>query len=115
MGACHSCDFADIWVGDLTQKHLDSCNINTLKFTIYRDDAFDILLNGSRDIEAYEDHLNNLHPNITFDVRHGREGEHLDLWVMLKDKIEWKVYMISPPVYVGPTSCHDPLVKKISV
>jgi hypothetical protein len=27
-------------------------------------------------------------------------------------KIEWKVFMKTPPVYVGPTSCHDPVVKK---
>ena len=112
MGACHSCDFSDIWVGDLTQKHVDNCPVETLKFTIYRDDALDILKNGARDIETYKAHLNSLHPNIEFDVRHGKEGEHLDLWLMLKEKIEWKCYMKSPPVYVGPTSCHDPVVKK---
>ena len=31
---------------------------------------------------------------------------------MLKEKIEWKCFMKTPPVYVGPTSCHDPVVKK---
>jgi hypothetical protein len=31
---------------------------------------------------------------------------------MLKNEIEWKVYMKCPPVYVGPTSCHDPVVRK---
>ena len=113
MGSCHSCDFSDIWVGDLTQKHIDTCPVETLKFSIYRDDGFDILRNGARDIRAYEEHLNNLHPNIRFEIRHGKEGEHLDLWIMLKeDKIEWKCYMKTPPVYVGPTSCHDPVVKK---
>ena len=112
MGACHSCDFSDIWVGDITQKHIDTCPVDTLKFSIYRDDGLDIIINGARDIDAFKEHMNNLHPNIQFDIRHGKEGEYLDLWLMLRDKIEWKCYMKSPPVYVGPTSCHDPVVKK---
>ena len=112
MGACHSCDFTDIWVGDLTQKHIDTCPVDTLKFSIYRDDCIDILKNGERDFEEYKQHLNNLHPNITFDIRRGREGEHLDLWIMLGERIEWKCFMKTPPVYVGPTSCHDPVVNK---
>ena len=67
---------------------------------------------GERDFEEYKNHLNNLHPNITFDIRRGKEGEHLDLWIMLQERIEWKCFMKTPPVYVGPTSCHDPVVKK---
>ena len=112
MGTCHACDFSDIWVGDLVQKHLDTCPVENLKFSIYRDDGFDLLLHGKRDIQEYKDHLNSLHPNIKFDIRHGKEGEHLDLWLMLNDKIEWKVFMKCPPVYVGPTSCHDPSIRK---
>ena len=79
-------------------------------FTIYRDDGLDLLLNSSRDFLEFKTHLNSLHPNINFDVRHGKEGEYLDLWLMLKNEIEWEVYMKCPPVYVGPTSCHDPVV-----
>ena len=112
MGTCHACDFSDIWVGDLVQKHVDTCPVETLKFSIYRDDGFDLLIYGNRDIQEYKDHLNQLHPNIKFDVRYGKEGEHLDLWLMLKENIEWKVFMKCPPVYVGPTSCHDPSVRK---
>ena len=37
----------------------------------------------------------------------------MDLLVMLKDgKIETKIFTKSEPVYVGPTSCHDPKVFK---
>ena len=44
---------------------------------------------------------------------HGKEGAYLDLWVMLKDgRIETKIFTKSEPVYVGPTSCHDPKVFK---
>ena len=34
------------------------------------------------------------------------------MWLMLKDKIEWKVFMKCPPVCVGPASCHDPSIRK---
>ena len=37
----------------------------------------------------------------------------MDLWVMLKDgKIQTRIFTKSEPVYVGPTSCHDPKVFK---
>ena len=75
MGSCHACDFSDIWVVDLVQK-----------FSIYRDDGLDLLLHGERDIQEYKNHLNPLHQNIKFDIRHGKEGEHLDMLLMLKEK-----------------------------
>ena len=35
----------------------------------------------------------------------------MDLWLMLENgRIEWKNYQKTPPVYVGPDSCHDPAV-----
>ena len=30
-------------------------------------------------------------------------------------RIEWKNYKKTPPVYVGPDSCHDPVVKNAIV
>ena len=30
-------------------------------------------------------------------------------------KIEWKNYKKTPPVYVGPDSCHNPVVKSAIV
>merc|ERR1711923_40916 len=50
MGACHACDFSDIWMGDITQKHLDTCPVQTLHFVLYRDDGFDLLRNGEQEI-----------------------------------------------------------------
>ena len=111
MGACHACDFSDIWMGDITQKHLDTCPVETLHFLLYRDDGLDVLLNGDDDLQLLEDHLNNIHPNLTWTLGHGREGGYLDLWLMIENgKIEWKNYKKTPPVYVGPDSCHDPAV-----
>ena len=116
MGACHACDLSDIWMGDITQKHLDSCTLDTLHFSLYRDDGLDILVNGENDLQQMKDHMNSLHPNLTWTLECGKEGGYLDLWLMLEDgRIEWKNYKKTPAVYVGPDSCHDPAVKKAIV
>ena len=112
MGACHACDFSDIWMGDITQKHLDTCPVDTLHFSLYRDDGLDMLLNGLVEKRILEDHLNQLHPNLTWSVECAKEGGYLDLWLMLENgRIEWKNFKKAPPIYVGPDSCHDPAVK----
>ena len=57
--------------------------------------------------------FNSLHQNLEWEFNHGKEGAYLDLWVMIKDgKIQTKIFTKSEPVYVGPTSCHDPKVFK---
>ena len=53
MGTCHACDFSDIWVGDLVQKHVDTCPVETLKFSIYRDYGQYSLLYSERDIQEF--------------------------------------------------------------
>ena len=66
--------------------------------------------------QRLKDHLNNLHPNLTWKVEFAKEGGYLDLWLMIENgKIEWKNYVKAPPVYVGPDSCHDPMVKSAIV
>ena len=37
------CDFTHIWLGSITEKHIDSRNAYSVIFSIYRDDAWDIL------------------------------------------------------------------------
>ena len=109
MGACHACDFTDIWMGSVTEHHINTCPIDTLKFMLYRDDAADMINEVEKRI--FEDHLNSLHPNLTWSVVTGPEGGYLDLWLMIEDgKIEWKNFSKAPPIYVGPDSCHDPAV-----
>ena len=44
MGNCVSCDFSDIWMGDVTEKHLNTITIQTLHFILYRDDALDQMI-----------------------------------------------------------------------
>ena len=102
-----------MWIGSLTEKHLQTCPVETLHFSIYRDDGLDILPGGEEDLPALVQHFNSLHQNLSWEFNHGKEGAYLDLWVMLKDgKIQTKIFTKSEPVYVGPTSSHDPKVFK---
>ena len=27
MGSCHACDFSDVWMGDITEHHINTCTI----------------------------------------------------------------------------------------
>ena len=90
-----------------TEKHMETNPVETVDFSVYRDDCFDILKN-KEDLEAHKAHLTTLHPNLTFTTRSGTEGEYLDLWLMLRGgKIEWKTFTKTPPVYLHKQSCHD--------
>ena len=111
MGSCVSCDFTDIWMGDVTEKHVTTNPVQTLKFILYRDDAWDILVQ-KEEKRIFIDHLQNLHPNLTWTVESGTEGGYLDLWITIEDgRIHWRNFKKAPPIYVGPDSCHDPAVK----
>jgi hypothetical protein len=112
-GPAHACELTDVWIGSITEKHLQTCPVETVHFSIYRDDGLDILPGGENDLPALVQHFDSLHPNLDWEFKHGKEGAYLDLLVMLKDgKIETKIFTKSEPVYVGPTSCHDPKVFK---
>ena len=48
-----------------------------------------------------------------WEVANGKEGPYLDLWLSLENgKIQSKVYTKSEPIYLHPSSCHDPAVFK---
>jgi hypothetical protein len=50
---------------------------------------------------------------LEWDFTHGKEGAYLDLWIMIKEgKIETRIFAKSEPIYIGPSSCHDPKVFK---
>ena len=113
QGTCPACTFTDMWVGDIVKKHIETNRIDSVLFTIYRDDGKDILLNGEQDANALKEHMDNLHENLEWDVNVTSEGGYLDLWLMLKDgEIQWKTYTKTPPLFLQRSSCHDPLIFK---
>ena len=113
QGTCHACNFTDLWVGKITRKHLETSNIDSILYSIYRDDGRDILTRGLEDQERYQQHLDSLHPNLKWDLTCAREGGYLDLFLMIKEgKIEWQTYTKTPPLYLHKISCHDPKVFK---
>ena len=60
MGPCHSCDYADCFVGELDDKlveKLEAENIAHTQWTIFRDDGWDILINADDDLPRFEDIL----------------------------------------------------------
>ena len=108
----HACNLTDIWVGPIAEKHVETCPVESLDFSIYRDDGLEVLKNKD-DLPQYLDHLSTLHPNIKWETKSGREGVYLDLYLMIIDgKIESKVFTKSAPIFLPPDSCHDRAVFK---
>ena len=111
QGTCHACTFTDIWVGKVVKKHLETSNIDSVFYSIYRDDGLDILKRGLEDQAAYQQHLDGLHPNLSWDLNCAKEGGFLDLFIMIKEgRVEYKTYTKTPPLYLNKISCHDPKV-----
>ena len=112
MGPAHGCDLTDIWVGPIAEKQSKNCPVG-VDFSIYRDDGLDVLKNGDADLPAFVDHLESLHPNLSWETVCGKEGPYLDLWLKLENgRIESRVYSKSDPIYLHPSSCHDTAVFK---
>ena len=112
MGPSHACDLTDTWIGPIAKKHVETCPVETCDFSIYRDDGLEILLNKD-DLQTYLDHLASLHLNVKWETKSGREGQYLDLHLMIVDgKIESRVFTKSAPIYLPPNSCHDRSVYK---
>ena len=92
-GQAHICELTDVWIGSITEKHLQTCPVETVHFSIYRDDGLDILPGGEDDLPALVQHFDGLHQNLNWDFKYVKEGEYLDLIVKLKDgKIETKIF-----------------------
>ena len=67
MGPCHSCDYVDIFMGELDDKLVDKMeeeDISHTDFKIFQDDSWDILLNADEDLPRFEEILDSLHPSI---------------------------------------------------
>ena len=126
MGPSHSCDYVDVFMGELDKKLTQTIRIpmlsslstlqdqdKTLDWNRYRDDGFAILTN-EKHVEKFKRHLQNLHPpNIRWEVNFGREATFLDVSVKIEEgKIITDVNSKHCHSYLPPTSCHPRSVFK---
>ena len=127
----HACDFADIFMGELDQEIVQQFarrGVETTGWTLYRDDGWTVALNGLEDVETIENILQNLHPNIKWEINPrgpsvlpgiGADGqiedrsvlEHLDLRIhFVNNHLETDVFAKDIPIYISRKSCHPPQV-----
>ena len=115
MGPAHSCDYCDIFVGELDEdlvENLETNNIEHTQWTVFRDDGWDVLLNADQDLPKFEEILEGLHPNIKWDVRTSSAEdnhalEHLDLTIyIINGKLETDIFAKDIPIYLSRKSCH---------
>ena len=87
------------------RKHLATSNIDSILYSIYRDDEVDILTNGLEDQQSYQEHLDSLHRNLKWDLACGKEGGHLDLFLKIDNngRIQWQTFTKTPPLYLSMT------------
>ena len=113
MGPSHSCDYADIFVNELDEaliQKMDEEGIEHTEWTIFRDDGWDILNNADDDIDQFTEALQNLHPNIDWEVRtssaENRHAlEHLDLTIyIIEGKIETDNFAKDIPIFLSRKS-----------
>ena len=128
MGPCHSCDFVDIYMGELDNLLTKNCpvpllssitphnihkDLSNLNWSRYRDDGITILPN-LHDVDNFTSHLQNLSPqNIKWTVETGKEVKYLDLKLKITNtKIETDVNSKHCHSYLNKNSCHPPSVFK---
>ena len=72
-------------MGTIVKRHIETSNIDSILFSLYRDDGLDILKNGKVDKPALQQHMDSLHSNLTWNLNVEKEGGYLDLFLMIKD------------------------------
>ena len=128
MGPCHACDYVDVFMGELDNKLVEDAPVPLLSSTLpleerenhsscdwsrFRDDGF-VILPDESDIPVFENHLQNLHPDIHWTVSSGREAEYLDVKLKISEdgSIKTDVFSKNCHSYLPPSSCHNPTVFK---
>ena len=128
MGPAHSCDYVDIFMGELDRSLVNTSPVplvltllptedremhQQLDWSRFRDDGFTILLHPDH-AAKFESHLQSLHsPDIRWTVTTGREVTYLDVRLsMTKGGITTDVFSKNCHSYLPPYSCHSPAVFK---
>ena len=113
---------------DLGQICVENTGVENTGWTLYRDDGWLVALNGMEDVPLVENILQNLHPNIKWEINPrgpsvppgiGGDGqlvdrrvlEHLDLTIHIVDNhLETDLFAKDIPIYISRNSCHPPMV-----
>ena len=128
MGPAHSCDYVDVFMGELDVKLVDSSPVplissllpveaqqeaRSLDWSRFRDDGITLLLDPAH-VPLFERHLQALNPpNIRWTVTHGREACYLDIRLTIAGgQIITDVFSKHSHSYLSPASCHAPTVFK---
>eukprot|EP00745_Piridium_sociabile_P040591 TRINITY_DN78416_c0_g1_i1.p1 TRINITY_DN78416_c0_g1~~TRINITY_DN78416_c0_g1_i1.p1 ORF type:complete len:230 (-),score=3.39 TRINITY_DN78416_c0_g1_i1:34-723(-) len=128
MGPSHSCDYVDVYMGELDSKLVETCpvplissrlpqqdqeQLKNLNWSRFRDDGFVILLNKEH-VDTFDNHLQSLNPpNIKWTVSHGKEVSYLDVKLTITEGIiTTDVFSKHNHAYLPPNSCHSPAVFK---
>ena len=88
------------------------------EWSIFRDDGHDLLIHAEEDLPKFEEILDELHPNIDWDIRvssaeNNHALEHLDLTIYIIDgKIETDNFAKDIPIFLSRKSCHPAFVFK---
>ena len=102
MGTRLAPSYANIFMGELETKTIQSYDKEPLLWVRFIDDIFSIWTHGEAELHKYHDHLNSYHENIKYTMEHSYEKiTFLDTWVKkLKDKLIVELY-------TKPTDTHN--------
>ena len=101
MGPTNACSYADLAMGIIDEKVKFEGSLKPLLWWRYRDDIFDLWIQGLPKLFEFTDYINSLYPTIKFELVYSESFLHvLDLTLHLKDGL------IITDIYSKPTDSH---------
>ena len=102
MGTKLAPSYANIFMGELEEKTIESYDKEPLLWVRFIDDIFSIWTHGVEELHKYHEHLNSYHESIKYTMEFSKEKiTFLDTWVKkLKDKLIVELY-------TKPTDTHN--------
>ena len=102
MGTKLAPSYANIFMGELEQKTIESYDKEPLLWVRFIDDIFSIWTHGENELHKYHQHLNSFHESIKYTMEYSFEKVvFLDTWVK---KLKSKLIV---ELYTKPTDTHN--------
>ena len=116
MGACMAPSYANLFMGDLERRLLDTCPDKPKVWLRYIDDIFLIWTHGHPQLDAFIQHTNTFHPSIKFTSNISTTSiPFLDVMVSLQDGVlQTDLYSKETDTfnYLHWASCHPSHTKR---